>query len=203
MKTLTEIKEALATTNKNFFTSKDVAEIIGISYSSLMKTIEKHEGLKPSDRNSIYLLWTSDEIIRFVEFKVKHHYKRTDSGTTANSEIATSETSPIDAVIAFNDAVERDKNFKAYMKIRRQFDSMTEKDLQRFFAPMTERFKFKYIIANVKSVQSQTLTCIAKGRLRGLEKYKLNFAAFLELLKFCVDNNCPTDFDNDNGEVNA
>lgn len=178
------------------YTVKEIAGMFRYTYYGMLWIMKKNNMIEPGRKHGERLYFTESDI-QFIADKLNVPNPAAD----VNTETAIAETRPIDAVIAMNEAAERDKNFKAYMKMRQQFDAMTEKDLQRFFAPMTERFKFKYIISNVKSVQSQTLTCIAKGKLKGLEKYKLSFSAFLELLKFCVDNNCPTD--SDEGEVNA
>lgn len=179
------------------YTVKEISEMFHYTYYGMLWIMKKNNMIEPGRKHGERLYFSADDI-QFIADKLNVPNPLTD----INTETAIAEPlRPIDAVIEMNKAAERDKNFKAYMKIRQQFDAMTEKDLQKFFAPMTERFKFKYIIANVKSVQSQTLTCIARGRLKGLEKYKLSFSAFLELLKFCVDNNCPTD--SDEGEVKA
>lgn len=177
---------------------KEIAGMFNRTYYCMKGIMKKNNMIEPGRKHGERLYFSADDI-QFIADKLNVSNPLTD----VNTETAIAETTlrPIDAVIEMNEAAERDKNFKAYLKMRQQFDAMTEKDLQRFFAPMTERFKFKYIISNVKSVQSQTLTCIAKGKLKGLEKYKLSFSAFLELLKFCVDNNCPTD--SDEREVNA
>lgn len=263
MKTIEEIKSALATANKETFKTREVAAIIDIPLKTLQNYIFRHLNLNPKTIGRSYV-WTSSDIIRIYKalnpdmlntadaaaylgiscdylrrliaskaiipdvkgagrrpslFSVETLNTYRDSiHNTAEHKITFPEpitanpeseyASPIDCLIAMNEAAEKDSNFKAYMEMRRLFEAMNESALQHFFAPMLKRFKYSYITENVKSVQSQTLTCINKGKLRGLDKYKLDFNAFLQLLKFCADNNCPTnyrDFQNGNAQegVNA
>lgn len=259
MKTIAEIKAALATANKETFKTREVAAIIGIPLKTLQNYIFRHLNLNPETIGRSYV-WTNSDIIQIYKalnpdmlntadaaayLGISYDYLRrliaskaiipdvkgagrrsnlfsvetlnayrdgterkitTPEPVTANPE--SDHASPIDCLIAMNEAAEKDVNFKAYMEMRRLFEAMNESALQHFFAPMLKRFKYSYITENVKSVQSQTLTCINKGKLRGLDKYKLDFNAFLQLLKFCADNNCPTnyrDFQNGNAQegVNA
>lgn len=247
MKTIEEIKAALAVSNKENFKTREVAAIIGIPLKTLQNYIFRHLNLNPKTIGRSYV-WTNSDIIQIYKalnpdmlntadaaaylgisydylrrliaskaiipdikgagrrpslFNIEtlnayrdgvsetKHETAALEPTTVNPE---SHTSPIDCLIAMNKAAEKDANFKAYMEMRRLFEAMNESALQHFFAPMLKRFKYSYIVENVKSVQSQTLTCINKGKLRGLDKYKLNFNAFLQLLKFCSDNNCPTNY---------
>ena len=247
MKTIEEIKGALAAANKENFKTREVAAIIGIPLKTLQNYIFRHLNLNPETIGRSYV-WTNSDIIQIYKalnpdmlntadaaayLGISYNYLRRliaskaiipdvkgagkrsnlfsvetlnafrDGNYNTEHEITTSEpvtanpeshTSPIDCLIAMNEAAEKDTNFKAYMEMRRLFEAMNESALQHFFAPMLRRFKYSYITENVKSVQSQTLTCINKGKLRGLDKYKLNFNAFLQLLKFCADNNCPTNY---------
>lgn len=246
MKTIEEIKSALATANKENFKTREVAAIIGIPLKTLQNYIFRHLNLNPETIGRSYV-WTNSDIIQIYKalnpdmlntadaaayLGISYDYLRrliaskaiipdikgagrrpslfnietlnayrdgvnnTEHEATALTATANSEsyTSPIDCLIAMNEAAEKDANFKAYMEMRRLFEQMNETALQHFFAPMLKRFKYSYITENVKAIQSQTLTCINKGKLRGLDKYKLNFNAFLQLLKFCADNNCPTNY---------
>ena len=255
MKTIEEIKSALATANKETFKTSEVAAIIGIPLKTFQNYIFRHPSFTPEIIGRSYA-WTSSDIIRIYKvlnpdmlntadaaaylgitcyylkqlvaskaiipdikgvgrrpnlFSMEtlnafrngthntEHEITTPESVPANPE---SHTSPIDCLIAMNEAAEKNANFKAYMEMRRLFEAMNESALQHFFAPMLKRFKYSYITENVKSVQSQTLTCINKGKLRGLDKYKLDFNAFLQLLKFCADNNCPTNYrDFQNGDA--
>ena len=192
----------MKTTNNNFylFTSHEAAEYLGITYYQLKELIRKGKIIPDvrgkRRRPNFFSIDTLNAYRDGTERKIT-----TPEPVTANPE--SEYASPIDCLIAMNEAAEKDVNFKAYMEMRRLFEAMNESALQHFFAPMLKRFKYSYITENVKSVQSQTLTCINKGKLKGLEKYKLDFNAFLQLLKFCADNNCPTnyrDFQNGNAQ---
>ena len=46
------------------------------------------------------------------------------------------------------------------------------------------------------------LSCISKGKLRGMDKYKLDFYAFLKLVKFAHDNYVPLDAVDNQKEAN-
>lgn len=179
--------------NFNFFTSHEAAEYLGITYYQLKELVRKGKltpDFRGNRRRPNLFSVTTLNAYRDGVHNTEHEITTPELVTT-NPE---SHTSPIDCLIAMNEAAEKDANFKAYMEMRRLFEAMNESALQHFFAPMLKRFKYSYIVENVKSVQSQTLTCINKGKLRGLDKYKLNFNAFLQLLKFCSDNNCPTNY---------
>lgn len=198
----------MKTTNNNFFTSHEASEYLGISYYQLKDLVRKGK-IAPDVRGNRRRpnLFSMETLNAFRDGAHNTEHKiTTPEPVTANPE--SEYASPIDCLIAMNEAAEKDTNFKAYMEMRRLFEAMNESALQHFFAPMLKRFKYSYITENVKSVQSQTLTCINKGKLKGLDKYKLDFNAFLQLLKFCADNNCPTnyrDFQNGNAQegVNA
>lgn len=179
--------------NFNFFTSHEAAEYLGITYYQLKELVRKGKltpDFRGNRRRPNLFSVTTLNAYRDGVHNTEHEITTPELVTT-NPE---SHTSPIDCLIAMNEAAEKDANFKVYMEMRRLFEQMNESALQHFFAPMLRRFKYSYIVENVKSVQSQTLTCINKGKLRGLDKYKLNFNAFLQLLKFCADNNCPTNY---------
>lgn len=208
MKTMAEIRNVLATANnKELFNSSRAAEIVGIPRNTLINYISYHKELRPSMRTQTRqgeFLWTKDEIIRFAEYRARYLNCKTSSvstaATTATPESAPAEDTvlatvnpdnPFSILKAMNKACEQDSNFKAMMKLRSEFEHMNEQQLQIRFSEMLKRFKFKYITENVKSVQSQTLTCIAKGKLRGIDRYKLSFNSYLELLEFCYNNSCP------------
>lgn len=200
MKTVEEIRNALATANKELFTSPEVSEIIGMSHKTLLEYISHHKELYPSMRTQTRngeLLWTKDEIIRFGEYRLKYYRKTTPAPTapiTATPELpATEYVSPIDTLIAIDKTINEDPNVKAYYDMRNRFNNMNEAALQKLFAPLLERFKFSYICKCIPEIQSQMLTCINKGKLRGMDKYKLDFNAFLKLVKFAHDNYVPLD----------
>lgn len=209
MKTLNEIRNALATANQELFTSPEVSEIIGMSYKTLIQYVSRHKELYPSIRTETRngeLLWTKDEIIRLVEYRTKYFHKATPvpiTPITATSELPAAEyISPIDVLIQIDKTISEDPNVKAYYDMRNRFDNMNETALQKLFKPLLERFKFSYICKCVPEIQSQMLTCINKGRLRGMDKYGMDFNAFLKLVKFAHDNCCPLDAVDDQKEVN-
>ena len=208
MKTINEIRNALATANKELFTSPEVSEIIGMSYKTLIQYVSRHKELYPSIRTETRngeLLWTKDEIIRLVEYRTKYFHKATPAPIAPITETlkpAPAEyISPIDTLIAIDKTINEDPNVKAYYDMKNRFDNMNETALQKLFKPLLERFKFAYICKQIPEIQSQMLTCIAKGKLRGMDKYKLDFNAFLKLVKFAHDNYVPLDaVDDQKGE---
>ena len=200
MKTLAEIRNALATANKEYFTTPEVSEIIGMFHRTLTQYVSRHKELYPSIRTETRngeLLWTKDEIIRLAEYRAKYFHKATPAPVapiTANSEPAnTGYVAPIDVIIQIAEKMTEDPNMKAFYEIKNRFDNMNEAALQKLFAPLLERFKFAYICKCIPEIQSQMLTCIAKGKLRGMSKYGMDFNAFLKLIKFAHDNCVPLD----------
>lgn len=209
MKTLAEIKNALATANKELFTSPEVSEIIGMFYKTFIQYVSRHQELYPSIRTETRngeLLWTKDEIIRFAEYRAKYFHKATPAPitpiTATHEDPAAEYVSPIDTLIAIDKTISEDPNVRAYYDMKNRFDNMNEVALQKLFAPLLERFKFAYICKQIPEIQSQMLTCIAKGKLKGMSKYKLDFNAFLKLVKFAHDNYVPLDAIDDQKEVN-
>ena len=195
---------------KEIYTLKETAEMFNKSYSAMRFYLRAHNFIEPGRGHGQRLNFSASDIRRIAEvLGVEDPITETSAcgsgaaGKAADSEnisslsdsVTANVQSPIDCLIAMNDAAERDANFKAYMKMRRLFENMNENDLQRFFEPMTSRFKYRFITENCSAIQSQTLTCIAKCKLRGIDKYKLDFNAFLQLLKFCAENNCPTNYE--------
>ena len=209
MKKLNEIKNARAIVNKELFTSPEVSEIIGMSYKTLIRCVSRHKELYPSMRTETRngeLLWTKDEIIRFAEYRAKYFHKATPAPPAplpATPELpAPDYVSPLDILIQIDKTINEDPNVKAYYDMRNRFDNMNETALQKLFAPLLERFKFSYICKCIPEIQSQMLTCINRGKLRGMDKYGMDFNAFLKLVKFAHDNYVPLDAVDDQKEVN-
>lgn len=152
------------------------------------------------------LLWTKDEIIRFGEYRLKYYRKTTPAPiapVTATHEAPAAEyVSPIDTLIAIDKTISEDPNVRAYYDMKNRFEQMNESALQKLFKPLLERFKFAYICKCIPEIQSQMLTCIAKGKLRGMDKYGMDFNAFLKLVKFAHDNYVPLDAIDDQKGVN-
>lgn len=117
----------------------------------------------------------------------------TNKSTAVSTNTATPEAliSMFDAFLEIEQEEQKSENRAANRKFRYLFENMTETDMQEFFKPLTERFKFSYVTKVIEDIQSQTLTCIKNGKLKGLDKYKLTYTAFLHLCKFAAENNCP------------
>ena len=147
---------------------------------------------------------TLDKFKEYLDSKSKIS-ESTDPITpiTATHEAPAAEyVSPIDTLITIDKTISEDPNVKAYYEMRNRFEQMNEVALQKLFAPLLERFKFAYICKCIPEIQSQMLTCINKGRLRGMDKYKLDFNAFLKLIKFAHDNCVPLDAVDNQKEAN-
>lgn len=208
-----------AKTTQAYFTTKEVAVIIGITTQSITAFVRNHPTLAPNHkgsqgRNGTYL-WTADEVDRLVAFRKAHNgdidhtetkitIPETNKSTAISTNADTPETliSMFDAFLYEEQEEEHNENRAANRKFRNLFESMTEADIQKFFEPLTERFKFSYVTKIVGEVQSQTLTCIRKGKLKGIAKYELTYKAFLHLCKFAAENNCPLNLPAQTQEVN-
>lgn len=203
---------AKATTAKAYFTTTEVAEMLGISRASVTRYVQNRPELCPNKKNSKgrhgTFLWSQEEIRRLIEYRSNDNRIKTDN--TANTEttiaipetnkttaISTNTTTPetliamFDAFLEIEQEEQKSENRAANRKFRYLFENMSETDIQNFFKPLTERFKFSYITKVIEDIQSQTLTCIKNGRLKGIDKYKLTYTAFLHLCKFAAENNCP------------
>lgn len=189
--------------NFNFFTSHEAAEYLGITYYQLKELVRKGK-LTPDFRGNrrrpnLFSVTTLNAYRDGTERKIT-----TPEPVTANPEPATEYVSPIDVLIHIDKTINEDPNVKAYYDMKNCFEQMNEAALQKLFSPMLERFKFAYICKCVPEIQSQMLTCINKGKLRGMEKYGMDFNAFLKLVKFAHDNYVPLDAIDNQGEgVNA
>lgn len=150
------------------------------------------------------LIWDGDSIRDFIFVYLREKFPGSNPITSRLSQAyqlterkiaapSADYVAPIDVIIELHNAVKQDPNTEAYLKLKSKFESMNERSLQLMFAPILERFKFRYICSQIPELQSQTLTCIAKGKLRGLEQYKLTFEAFLKLIKFAHDHYTPLD----------
>ena len=205
---------AKATTEQAYFTTEEVATKLGLSISGLLNYVNLHKGesfipkkASCKGHRGKRFLWTEEEINRLIEYrKTRPVVVRNENTDTTNTEIAipdkttavSTNTATAENLIAMFDAFleieqeeQRSENRAANRKFRYLFDNMTEKDMQEFFKPLTERFKFSYVTKVIDDIQSQTLTCIKNGRLKGIDKYKLTYTTFLHLCKFAAENNCP------------
>lgn len=207
-------------TNKNiakatqaYFTTAQVAVMLNTDNKSVSNFITTHKELTPKikDKKGYRYLWSREEVERVIDaYMNKRPYNRKPKSetTTPETTITIPETNKSTSISTANASVEtlidmfntflyeeqeeeHNENRCANRKFKNLFESMTETDIQKFFEPLTERFKFSYVTKIVEEVQSQTLTCIRKGKLKGIAKYELTYKAFLHLCKFAAENNCP------------
>ena len=215
MKTLNEIRSALSNFSRDTFNTKEAAIIMGTTTGAISGYLYLHRELAPQlvkGVKSKEYRWTSEDIIRYSEHKIAYGRTKIAKTTsapvehpapiTATPESASAEyISPIDTLIAIDKTISENPNVRVYYDMRNKFEQMNEAALQKLFAPLLERFKFSYICKCIPEIQSQMLTCINKGKLRGMDKYKLDFNAFLKLIKFAHDNCVPLDaVDDQKGE---
>lgn len=200
---------AKATTAKAYFTTIEVAEMLGVTNWTINDYVRKHTQLCPKKKSNKGrfggYLWTKAEVDRLIEYRSGN--KNTNVTTTEttitipetnkSTAVSTNTTTPetliamFDAFLEIEQEEQKSENRAANRKFRYLFESMSETDIQNFFKPLTERFKFSYITKVIDDIQSQTLTCIKNGKLKGLDKYKLTYTTFLHLCKFAAENNCP------------
>ena len=198
---------AKATTEQVYFTTMEVAKMLGVNRYSVTRYLQSHAELCPNyksgkGRYGMYL-WTQEEVNRLIEHRsgnksvnIDHTtiaIPETNKTTAVSTNTATAENliAMFDAFLEIEQEEQKSENRAANRKFRYLFENMTEKDMQEFFKPLTERFKFSYVTKVIEDIQSQTLTCIKNGRLKGIDKYKLTYTAFLHLCKFAAENNCP------------
>ena len=205
---------AKATTEQAYFTTEEVAEMLGVIKNTITRYVQSHTELAPKKKNNRGryggYLWTKTEVDRLIEYRsgnketdIDHtdidHAEtaiaipETNKSTSISTNTATAENliAMFDAFLEIEQEEQRSENRAANRKFRYLFENMSETDMQEFFKPLTERFKFSYVVKQIEDIQSQTLTCIKNGRLKGIDKYKLTYTAFLHLCKFAAENNCP------------
>lgn len=199
------------TSAQGYFTTEEVAKMLGLSTKGLLGYVYFHKGEDFVPKKATCkghkgkkFLWTQEEINRLIEYRKTRHFKADidhaattitipNKTTTVSTNTATPETliAMFDAFLEIEQEEQKSENRAANRKFRYLFENMTETDMQEFFKPLTERFKFSYVTKVIDDIQSQTLTCIKNGKLKGLEKYKLTYTTFLHLCKFAAENNCP------------
>lgn len=198
-----------ATTEQAYFTTEEVAEMLGVIKNTVTRYVQSHTELAPKKKNNRGryggYLWTKAEVDRLIEYRsgnketdIDHTetaitIPETNKTTTVSTNTVTAEAliSMFDAFLEIEQEEQHSENRAANRKFRYLFENMSETDMQNFFKPLTERFKFSYVVKQIEDIQSQTLTCIKNGKLKGLDKYKLTYTAFLHLCKFAAENNCP------------
>lgn len=186
-------------TEKTTFTTQEVADMLGITLTGFSSYLYLHKELRTSTINS----WTIEQINKIMQ--LRNSTNRTKKNTTSNAITVTDKITVVSASLTDSETLadmfnafleiekeeEQSENRTANRKLKYLFDHMSETDLQKFFKPLTERFKYSYIVKQIEEIQSQTLTCIHKGKLKGMSKYELTYKAFLKLCKFAAENNCP------------
>lgn len=188
---------------EKLFTTAQVAVILNISHKTLSSYLAYHPELKPEKwgRGGRLSVFTVDEIRRIAKVRgivLSDGFAKTETAISESAMMpAPAETagytSPIDMLITIDKTINEDPNVKAYYDMKNTFENMNEQAIQKLFAPLLERFKYAYICKVIPEIQSQLLTCISRGKLRGMTKYKLDFNAFLKLIKFAHDNYVPLD----------
>ena len=200
---------AKAITEQAYFTTMEVAKMLGVEKHTITTYVRNHTELCPKKKNNKGrfggYLWTKTEVDRLIEYRSGNKETDIDHAETAIAIPETNKTTAVstntataenliamfDAFLEIEQEEQKSENRAANRKFRYLFENMTEKDMQEFFKPLTERFKFSYVVKQIEDIQSQTLTCIKNGKLKGLDKYKLTYTAFLHLCKFAAENNCP------------
>lgn len=199
-----------ATTEQAYFTTMEVAEMLGVEKHTITTYVRNHTELCPKKKNNKGrfggYLWTKTEVDRLIEYRsgnketdIDHAetttaiIPETNKTTAVSTNTATTEAliSMFDAFLEIEQEEQHSENRAANRKFRYLFEKMSETDIQEFFKPLIERFKFSYVTKVIEDIQSQTLTCIKNGRLKGIDKYKLTYTTFLHLCKFAAENNCP------------
>lgn len=186
----TKNTQAIANT-QGYFTTEEVAKMLGLSTKGLLGYVYFHKGEDFVPKKATCkghkgkkFLWTQEEINRLIEYRKTRHFKadidhaettiaipETNKTTTVSTNTATPETliAMFDAFLEIEQEEQKSENRAANRKFRYLFENMTEKDMQDFFKPLTERFKFSYITKVIDDIQSQTLTCIKNGKLHWCE----------------------------------
>lgn len=200
---------AKAITEQAYFTTMEVAKMLGVEKHTITTYVRNHTELCPKKKNNKGrfggYLWTKTEVDRLIEYRsgnketdIDHTetvitIPETNKSTSISTNTATAENliAMFDAFLEIEQEEQKSENRAANRKFRYLFENMSETDMQNFFKPLTERFKFSYVVKQIEDIQSQTLTCIKNGRLKGIDKYKLTYTAFLHLCKFAAENNCP------------
>ena len=198
-----------ATTEQAYFTTMEVAKMLGVEKHTITTYVLNHTELCPKKKNNKGrfggYLWTKTEVDRLIEYRSGNKETDIDHAETAIAIPETNKTTAVstntataenliamfDAFLEIEQEEQKSENRAANRKFRYLFENMSETDMQNFFKPLTERFKFSYVVKQIEDIQSQTLTCIKNGRLKGIDKYKLTYTAFLHLCKFAAENNCP------------
>lgn len=182
------------------FDSRVAKSFIDSTPAKIQATLHCHPELKPDKRvEQRAFRWTLWEINRLSvkltgkDIDLKNVDCALESGTVLNQPYTgdSSILSEIDELLNVQDRMWYDSSIRHYVNAKEKFDGYTEKDLSVIFGEVLRRFKFSYIVENVRGCQTQTLTAIKQGSLKGLDSFKMTFEVYLRLLKFAKENNCP------------
>ena len=198
--------------NTHTFSMTEVATMLGMNKNNLWAHLKRMD-LKKDSANKKYAFTEKQvsSLYFFLKDKVRNIHEpdftllNKTGGTIDSTEpisanvnysiIAKAEPTAIEQMIEQFKQFEEYENspaMKLYIQQKHLFETLTTDDLKIFFMPLIERFKFSYI-SHKTGIQSQTLTCIKQGNLRGMKKYELTFVAFLKLMKFANDNHVALD----------
>lgn len=206
-------------TANTLFTTAQLTTMLHTSSKALCNYIEHHPELRPKlchipvkgmhGRHNFYTMAEADSVAscrnQTLDFSalpddetfyttadfadiIPETAIRTNPVTETANPITAAE--PVTTLAGCIKAIHEDENVRRYCEFKMRFESLTTAQLVFMFKPMCERFKYSFIIANTKGLQSQTLTYVAKGHLKGLKEYALTFEGFLELLDFCERFHC-------------
>lgn len=178
-----------------------IAELfIESTKSKIQRALQFAPEFKPKKRvDQRAFKWTLWEINRLSvkvtgkDIDLKNAACALETGTILNKPYTggNSILSEIDELLSVHDRMWTEPSIRNYVEAKEIFDRYTEKDLSVIFGEVLRRFKFSYIAENVRGCQTQTLTAIKQGSLKGLDSFKMTFEVYLRLLKFAKENNCP------------
>lgn len=200
-------------TANTLFTTAQLVKMLHTNSGALYDYLKHHPELRPKlfhipvkgiqGRHNFYTMAEADSIAvkrnKILDFSAlpddETFYTTADFAdiipeTAIRTNPVTETANPITTLAGCIKAIHEDENVRRYCEFRNRFERLTTQQLIFMFKPMTERFKYSFIIRNTKGLQSQTITYIANGKLRGLKEYALTFEGFLELLDFCERFHC-------------
>lgn len=172
---------------------------IGSTNGKIQGVLRFSPELKPKIKQERAYRWTLWEINRLAVKVTGKDINLNDVGCALESNTVLNQPytggssilSEIDELLNVQDRMWYDSSIRHYVQAKEKFDRYTEKDLSVIFGEVLRRFKFSYIAENVRGCQTQTLTAIKQGSLKGLDSFKMTFEVYLRLLKFAKENNCP------------
>lgn len=172
---------------------------IGSTDGKIQGALRFSPELKPKKKQERAYRWTLWEINRLAVKVTGKDINLNDVGCALESDTVLDMPytggdnilSEIDELLDVQKRMWTDSSIWHYMRAKEKFNSYTEKDLSVIFGELLRRFKFSYIVENVQGCQTQTLTAIKQGSLKGLDRFKMSFEIYLRLIKFAKENGCP------------